>query len=157
MMRGNTFCCRRDIHLPHGRAASSIGIRRIRGAGALALLAGMLCSNLFAASAFAAEPNPVVELTVANRGRIVIELYRKDAPKTVAHFLDLVKRRFYDGLLFHRVVPNFVVQTGDPASAKFTSQEAAAKDDHAGGTVGLGAGGSGPSGANANIPFESNP
>jgi peptidylprolyl isomerase len=47
-------------------------------------------------------------------GRIVIELLPKEAPKTVARIKQLVKEKFYDGLKFHRVVPNFVVQGGDP-------------------------------------------
>ena len=47
-------------------------------------------------------------------GKIEIELYRKDAPKTVARISELVKKGFYNGLTFHRVVPGFVVQGGDP-------------------------------------------
>ena len=49
-----------------------------------------------------------------DRGTIVIELYPKVAPKTVANFETLVKKGFYNGLTFHRVVPDFVVQGGDP-------------------------------------------
>ncbi len=48
------------------------------------------------------------------RGTIVIELYPKVAPKTVENFETLVKKGFYNGLTFHRVVPDFVVQGGDP-------------------------------------------
>ena len=48
------------------------------------------------------------------RGSFVIELYPKVAPKTVANFEKLVKDGFYNGLTFHRVVPGFVVQGGDP-------------------------------------------
>ena len=48
-------------------------------------------------------------------GNIEIELYAKDAPKTVARISELAKKGFYDGLTFHRVVPGFVVQGGDPA------------------------------------------
>ena len=47
-------------------------------------------------------------------GRVVIELRPDLAPKTVAHFKELVKRGFYDGLKFHRVIPGFMAQTGDP-------------------------------------------
>lgn len=47
-------------------------------------------------------------------GKIVIELYPKAAPKTVDNFETLVKKGFYNGLTFHRVVPDFVVQGGDP-------------------------------------------
>jgi peptidyl-prolyl cis-trans isomerase B (cyclophilin B) len=49
------------------------------------------------------------------RGSIVIELYPEVAPKTVENFEKLVKQGFYDNLTFHRVVPGFVVQGGDPA------------------------------------------
>jgi cyclophilin family peptidyl-prolyl cis-trans isomerase len=93
-------------------------------------------------------------MTVENRGKVVIQFFPKAAPKTVGHFLDLVRRKFYDGLLFHRVVPNFVIQAGDPASRKLSAQEITAKDDHAGGTAGLGGGGSGTNGATAGIPYE---
>lgn len=47
-------------------------------------------------------------------GKIEIELYASDAPKTVARITELVKQGFYNGLTFHRVVPGFVVQGGDP-------------------------------------------
>lgn len=46
----------------------------------------------------------------------VLRLYPGNAPKTVANFQYLVDRKFYDGLAFHRVIPNFLVQTGDPLS-----------------------------------------
>jgi peptidyl-prolyl cis-trans isomerase B (cyclophilin B) len=49
-----------------------------------------------------------------NRGNIVVELYPAVAPKTVANFEKLSKDGFYNGLTFHRVEPNFVVQGGDP-------------------------------------------
>jgi len=49
-----------------------------------------------------------------DRGRIVIDLFARDAPITVNAFLQLVDQRFFDGRPFHRVVPNFVVQAGDP-------------------------------------------
>ncbi|HLI81243.1 MAG TPA: peptidylprolyl isomerase [Candidatus Binataceae bacterium] len=49
-----------------------------------------------------------------DRGKVVIELYPKVAPKTVDNFETLTKKGFYNGLTFHRVVPDFVVQGGDP-------------------------------------------
>jgi peptidylprolyl isomerase len=49
-----------------------------------------------------------------NRGLIVLELDPKLAPNTVNNFVFLAQRHFYDGLIFHRVVPNFIIQTGDP-------------------------------------------
>jgi peptidyl-prolyl cis-trans isomerase B (cyclophilin B) len=51
-----------------------------------------------------------------NRGTIVAELYDKDAPNTVANFEKLANAGFYDGVKFHRVIPDFVVQGGDPLS-----------------------------------------
>jgi peptidyl-prolyl cis-trans isomerase B (cyclophilin B) len=51
-----------------------------------------------------------------NRGTIVAELYDGDAPQTVANFEKLANSKFYDGVKFHRVVPDFVVQGGDPLS-----------------------------------------
>ena len=48
------------------------------------------------------------------RGTIVLELYPESAPKTVANFETLVNKGFYNGLTWHRVVPDFVIQGGDP-------------------------------------------
>jgi peptidyl-prolyl cis-trans isomerase B (cyclophilin B) len=49
-----------------------------------------------------------------NKGTIVCELFAKDAPKTVNNFVFLAREGFYDGTKFHRVIPNFMVQGGDP-------------------------------------------
>lgn len=108
----------------------------------------------FESLALSAQGNVTAVMTVKDRGTVTLEVFPKEAPKTVGHFLDLVRRKFYDGILFHRVVPNFVVQAGDPGSRKLTTQEVAAKDDHAGGTSGLGGGGSGANGSTAGIPYE---
>lgn len=51
-----------------------------------------------------------------NRGTIVAELYEKEAPNTVANFEKLANAAFYDGVKFHRVIKDFVVQGGDPLS-----------------------------------------
>ena len=51
-----------------------------------------------------------------NRGTIVAELYEQDAPETVQNFEKLANSGFYDGVKFHRVIPDFVVQGGDPLS-----------------------------------------
>ncbi len=93
-----------------------------------------------------------VVMDVEGRGAITMELYPKAAPKTVEHFVDLCKKGFYNGMLFHRVIPGFVAQVGDPGSKKLkpedlrniTPQEAAQK-------YSLGGGGSGQ-----NVPFEPN-
>jgi len=48
-------------------------------------------------------------------GKITIELFDKEAPGTVANFVKLIQEGFYNGLKFHRVIPEFVVQGGDPS------------------------------------------
>jgi len=57
---------------------------------------------------------PTAVITLEKGGEIRIELLPGDAPKTVESFITLAKKGFYDGLTFHRVVPGFVVQGGDP-------------------------------------------
>jgi peptidyl-prolyl cis-trans isomerase B (cyclophilin B) len=59
--------------------------------------------------------NPTVALDTSH-GRIVLELYPDKAPKTVENFLQYVKSGFYDGTIFHRVIPDFMIQGGGFAS-----------------------------------------
>ena len=59
-------------------------------------------------------PNPVVTFEMENGGVIKAELYPEIAPNTVNNFLSLVNSGFYDGLIFHRVIPGFMIQGGDP-------------------------------------------
>lgn len=49
-----------------------------------------------------------------NKGKIVLELFAKDAPKTVNSFVFLAKQNFFNGTIFHRVIPGFMIQGGDP-------------------------------------------
>ena len=49
-----------------------------------------------------------------NRGAIAVELFDEDAPKTVDNFVKLARDGFYDGVVFHRVIPDFMIQGGDP-------------------------------------------
>ena len=49
-----------------------------------------------------------------NKGDIEIELFENEAPNSVANFISLIEKKFYDGILFHRVLPNFMAQGGDP-------------------------------------------
>ena len=81
-----------------------------------------------------------VRMTIEGKGDLVIELDLKEAPKTSENFLNLVKEGFYNGVRFHRVVPRFVIQAGDPKSKTLPM-----------GHPELGTGGSGK-----NIKFEPN-
>ncbi|MEE4298615.1 MAG: peptidylprolyl isomerase [Pseudomonadales bacterium] len=76
---------------------------------------GLLIALPFAASAAAdssaAAGNPRVEVTT-NLGSFVLELWPAEAPLTVENFLAYVDRGFYDGLVFHRVIPDFMIQAG---------------------------------------------
>ena len=63
----------------------------------------------------AIDPNKTYTATMkTNRGEIVLELFTKDAPKTVNNFVVLSRDGFYDGLGFHRVIPSFMIQGGCP-------------------------------------------
>ena len=58
--------------------------------------------------------NPQVTITMQSGNKIVIELYPEIAPNTVNNFISLVNHNFYDGLIFHRVIPGFMIQGGCP-------------------------------------------
>ena len=58
--------------------------------------------------------NPVATIEVENFGTIKVELYPDYAPETVANFIKLANNGFYDGLTFHRTIPDFMIQGGDP-------------------------------------------
>lgn len=62
-------------------------------------------------SAFAANTVVVME---TNQGKIELELFDKKAPKAVENFIGLVKNGYYKGVIFHRVIPGFMIQGGDP-------------------------------------------
>ncbi len=57
--------------------------------------------------------NPIVTMKT-NQGVIKLELYPETAPNTVKNFIALINSGFYDGLIFHRVIPGFMIQGGDP-------------------------------------------
>ncbi|WP_433708170.1 peptidylprolyl isomerase [Paenibacillus illinoisensis] len=58
--------------------------------------------------------NPVATIEMQDGQKIVIELYPDIAPNTVYNFISLANQGFYDGLIFHRVIPGFMIQGGDP-------------------------------------------
>lgn len=58
--------------------------------------------------------NPVVTIEMENGGKIIAELYPEIAPESVRNFLSLAGEGFYNGLIFHRVIPGFMIQGGDP-------------------------------------------
>ncbi len=58
--------------------------------------------------------NPVVTITMENGDQIRAELYPQIAPNTVNNFISLIRKGFYDGLIFHRIIKGFMIQGGDP-------------------------------------------
>ncbi len=113
----------------------------------------------FTVTAFASLPasalksNPKVAMTILVKGKpsvIEVELYAKETPKTVEHFLDLVNKKFYDGILIHRYSAGFVAQAGDPKSKTIDPKKAKIETTPLGIMIeGLGKGGSGTS-----VPLE---
>ncbi len=85
---------------------------RVVGLGLVFTFAAALPAQPAGAQGKAMHPTAVI--TMAKGGEIRIELFPEDAPKTVESFVTLAKKGFYDGLSFHRVVPGFVAQGGDP-------------------------------------------
>lgn len=59
--------------------------------------------------------NPIVTFKMQDGGVMKAELYPEVAPNTVKNFISLVKKGFYNGLIFHRVIPGFMIQGGDPS------------------------------------------
>jgi HEAT repeat protein/cyclophilin family peptidyl-prolyl cis-trans isomerase len=72
---------------------------------------------------------PHIRIETEQRGTLEVELLGPEAPLTVANFLRLADRRFFDGNRWHRVVPNFVVQDGDPRGDGFGSPGGAIRDE----------------------------
>jgi cyclophilin family peptidyl-prolyl cis-trans isomerase len=87
----------------------------------------LACAVLALAFAQAPRPSPgagsvIVVETV--KGTFEFETYPEEAPKTVAHMIALVKRGFYNGQRFHRVVPGTLIQMGDPQTRDMTKKDA---------------------------------
>lgn len=68
---------------------------------------------MMVSKAYAADPENTLYMDLKD-GRVVIEMYPEKAPKHVARIKELVRKGFYDGLVFHRVIDSFMAQTGDP-------------------------------------------
>jgi len=62
-----------------------------------------------------AKDNTIVKIKIETTlGDVYADLYKEEAPKTVENFTALAQKGFYDGIIFHRVIPGFMIQTGDP-------------------------------------------
>jgi len=66
------------------------------------------------ASTHSQSQNPIVTMTLDNEQQILIELYPQQAPNTVNNFISLIQEGYYDGLTFHRIIENYMIQSGDP-------------------------------------------
>ncbi len=75
--------------------------------------------------------DPIVTIEMADGQKIKIELYPTLAPNTVKNFISLVKKGFYDGLTFHRVIPGFMIQGGDPQGTGMGGPGYTIKDEFA--------------------------
>jgi len=81
----------------------------------LLLCALVLCGAVSALSEDSALP--IATIDMANGDVMKLELYPDVAPNTVANFIELANAGFYDGLIFHRVIPGFMIQGGDPTGS----------------------------------------
>jgi cyclophilin family peptidyl-prolyl cis-trans isomerase len=90
--------------------------------GTMAILAAPSARAQKSAPKPSSGAGPVVAIET-EKGTFEFETYPNEAPKTVARIVELVRKRFYNGQRFHRVVPGFVVQVGDPTSRDMTKQE----------------------------------
>jgi len=76
----------------------------------------LLLSALMLTVSSAMAENPIATIET-NKGTIKAELYADKVPMTVANFVNLAKRGYYDGIVFHRVINDFMIQTGDPTGS----------------------------------------
>ena len=77
--------------------------------------AGLLIYNNATKKNYRDVPYPTVTIVMESGQEIHLELYPDVAPNTVANFVELAQSGFYDGVIFHRVIPGFMIQGGDPA------------------------------------------
>jgi peptidyl-prolyl cis-trans isomerase B (cyclophilin B) len=91
---------------------------------AIAMAVAIACGVLTATDARPQAPaeTPVI-VVETSKGSFAFETFPNEAPKTVAHVVDLVKHGFYDGQRVHRAIPGFVIQWGDPRSRDQSRQD----------------------------------
>jgi peptidylprolyl isomerase len=89
-------------------------LQRVRSMFACSRRVALALPLLAVASAWAAEDSDDMVVLTTKHGKVTIKLRPDWAPKHVAQIKTLVKQKFYDGLTFHRVIPGFMAQTGDP-------------------------------------------
>ena len=114
------------------RVRDRVGLRVREGQDAVTFAALILTTVVFAQTP-AAKPAAAPAKTSPGAGPVIVvetekgtfefETYPNEAPKTVAHIVGLVNKRFYNGQRVHRVVPGFVIQMGDPATRDMTKEE----------------------------------
>ena len=122
---GSTAATGGDVSAPadNGDAAASAG-----GGDAAAPAENSDTGNADSGAAQDTE-KPVVEITMENGGVITIALDPEAEPITVANFLKLVDEGFYDGLTFHRIIPGFMIQGGDPKGTGTGGSDATIKGE----------------------------
>ena len=94
--------------------------RRARGR-CVSAVATIAAGALLAMAHVWAQSAPTIVVETSS-GQFVIETYVDEAPKTVAHIVELVKAGFYNGQRFHRAIPGFIVQWGDPQSRDLSKE-----------------------------------
>lgn len=72
---------------------------------------------------FLNDKNPRIAIIMENEKQMVLELFEECAPITVKNMLNLVEQKFYDGIIFHRVIKNFMIQGGDPTGTGMSGSD----------------------------------
>lgn len=81
---------------------------------AIILLAAIMCLAGCGGKGYEDVPNPIATITMEDGSQMRIELFLQKAPNTVANFVELAQKGFYDGMQFNRVLPGCLIQAGDP-------------------------------------------